>query len=81
MSNIKIDSKRKNELVLELQAYLQDELDLEVGQFDADFLLEFMIKKIGPAIYNQALNDALMVFENKMMDVSDGIYEIEKDDQ
>ena len=80
MSNIKIESKRKNELVIELQSYLQDELDLEVGQFDADFLLDFMVKNLGPAIYNQALNDSLKVFESKMMDVSDGIYEIEKDE-
>ncbi|GLQ70905.1 DUF2164 domain-containing protein [Vibrio penaeicida] len=78
MSEIKIERKKKNELVEELQEYLLNELDTEVGQFEAEFLLDFFISKAGPAIYNQALTDARTVIERKVADIDDELYGIEK---
>jgi len=81
MSEIQIDPKRKQALVEALQDYLQDELEVEIGQFDAEFLFDFIINKFGPDFYNQGLSDALKVFERRMMDVGDELYEIEKPEQ
>ncbi|EGU50872.1 hypothetical protein VINI7043_11161 [Vibrio nigripulchritudo ATCC 27043] len=78
MTDIKIERDKKNELVEELQRYLIDELDTEVGQFEAEFLLDFFVEKAGPAIYNQALMDARAVIERKVVDIDDELYGIEK---
>ncbi|CCN48613.1 conserved hypothetical protein [Vibrio nigripulchritudo MADA3029] len=78
MTDIKIERDKKNELVEELQRYLIDELDTEVGQFEAEFLLDFFVEKAGPAIYNQALMDARAVIERKVADIDDELYGIEK---
>lgn len=41
----------------DLQAYCETELDIELGGFQAEFLLDFMIRQLAPSTYNQALKD------------------------
>lgn len=75
---IQLDSKQNSELTHTLQKYLQDELDVELGQFDAEFLVDFITKKFGAVYYNKGIEDAQKVMERKMMDISDELYEIEQ---
>ena len=75
---IQLDSKQNSELTHTLQKYLQDELDVELGQFDAEFLVDFISKKFGSVYYNKGIEDAQKVMERKMMDISDELYEIEQ---
>ena len=78
MSKIEFTSQQKQAMATTLQSYLEQELDVEIGQFDADFMLDFIIQKLGPAFYNQGLKDAQAVMEQKMMDIGDELYEIEQ---
>ncbi|MBW3696231.1 DUF2164 domain-containing protein [Vibrio sp. T187] len=75
---IELDSSQKQSLTQALQTYLQDELDVDIGQFDAEFLLDFISKKFGAVYYNQGVADAQQVIETKMMNIADELYEIEK---
>lgn len=75
---IQLDSKQKSELSHTLQKYLQDELDVELGQFDTAFLVDFISKKFGAVYYNKGIEDAQKVMERKMLDISDELYEIEQ---
>ena len=79
MSDIKFSSKQREVIINLLQKYLEEELDMEIGQFDADFLLDFISSKIGPAFYNQGVRDAQEVIDRKVMDISDELYQIEKE--
>jgi len=56
-----------------------DELEIEVGGFDAEFLLDFFAEQVGCFYYNQGLADALSAIENKVQEFSDLVYELEKD--
>lgn len=78
MAEIVLESKTKQAIVSLLQQYFEDELDTELGQFDGEFLLDFVSKTLGPVYYNQGVADAQKVMERKMMDISDELYEIEK---
>lgn len=53
----KFSREEKQHLVRELQTYCVDELDMELGGFQAEFLLDFMVKQLAPHTYNQALKD------------------------
>lgn len=75
---IELDSKQKARMTESLQRYLQDELDVEIGQFDADFLVDFISKKFGAVYYNKGIEDAQKVMERKMLDIGDELYEIEQ---
>lgn len=57
---IELDSKQKARMTESLQRYLQDELDVEIGQFDADFLVDFISKKFGAVYYNKGRERTLL---------------------
>lgn len=77
MSTITIPKNKRDELVQKFQDYFEQELDTELGQFDGEFLLDFIINKAGPVFYNQGLADAQIIIERKTQDIADEIYEIE----
>jgi uncharacterized protein (DUF2164 family) len=79
LAEIKLDDPVRIEVVAKLQKYFEDELQQEIGSFDAEFLLDFFSKEVGGYYYNQGLVDALKNFEIKMEDVGESIYQLEKD--
>ncbi|MCH7815797.1 MAG: DUF2164 domain-containing protein [Proteobacteria bacterium] len=79
MSNIELAAATKEEIVAKLQLYFTEELQLEIGSFDAQFLLDFFSEQVGNYYYNQGLADALKALENKIEEFSDTVYQLEKD--
>ena len=77
MTGMEFTRDEKEVLVQKLKRYLDQELDFQVGQFDAEFLLEFFSKEIGVYHYNRGLKDAQDVFKSKVENITDAIYELE----
>ena len=79
MCTIDFTSKEKEAMVEKLQAYFEKELDQDLGQFDAEFLLDFVSKELGAYFYNRGLHDARAVLENKLSTIDEDLYAIEKE--
>ncbi len=79
MSKIEFTSKQREAIVQKLQSYFEQELDQELEQFDAEFLLDFFSKDIGAHFYNKGLHDARAIFETRIESIDDEIYAIEKE--
>jgi uncharacterized protein (DUF2164 family) len=79
MSEIELDPAVKTAAIGKVQKYFLEELQQEIGSFDAEFLLDFFAKNVGAYYYNQGLADALKSFELKMEDINEVIYELEKE--
>ncbi|ODS04694.1 hypothetical protein VSF3289_03833 [Vibrio scophthalmi] len=47
MSKIEFTSQQKQKMATLLQDYLADELDIEIGQFDAEFFADHITQKLG----------------------------------
>jgi uncharacterized protein (DUF2164 family) len=77
MLEIEFTEEEKAVLVQKLKRYLNQELDYEIGQFDAEFLLDFFSKEIGVYHYNRGLRDAQDVFKSRVESITDAIYELE----
>jgi len=77
MATIEFTAQEKSVLVEKLKSYFHDALDQEIGQFDAEFLLDFMSKEIGAYHYNKGLKDAQDAFVSRMDVIVDAIYELE----
>ena len=45
-------------LILSLKRYFAEDMDQEIGDLKASLLLDFILKEIGPVIYNSAIADA-----------------------
>jgi len=78
MSTIVFSTQEKEQMILKLQKYFLKELDNELEQFDADFLLDFIAKEMGVFFYNKGLYDAQAVLTERLDTISDAIYEIEQ---
>ncbi|CAA6799312.1 MAG: Unknown protein [uncultured Sulfurovum sp.] len=77
MSQIEFTKDEKERLVQKLKHYFTNELDQDIGQFDAEFLLEFFSKEIGVYHYNKGLQDAQDIFKSRVDSMTDAIYELE----
>ena len=74
---IEFTEREKELLVQKLKEYFNNELNQDIGQFDAEFLLDFFGKEIGSYYYNRGLVDAQEIFKNRVESVTDAIYELE----
>ncbi len=79
MSKIKFSIEQRSAMVQKLQSYFDNELEQELEQFDAEFLLDFFSKEIGAHFYNRGLHDARAIFESRIESIDDEIYANEKE--
>ncbi|EAR09933.1 DUF2164 domain-containing protein [Reinekea blandensis] len=78
MDEIKFNADEKAQIVRKIQMYFTEELDQKIGQFDAEFLLDFFAEEIGGYFYNRGLYDAMQVMDERLETVKDALFEIEK---
>lgn len=78
MSEIEFSKEEKEVIVKKIKLYFREELEQDIGQFDAQFLLDFFSEEIGAYFYNRGLYDAQAILERRMDDISETISELEK---
>jgi len=75
---IEFSKENKDEVILKIKMHFREQLNQEIGGFDAEFLLDFFSKEIGCYFYNQALTDIHALLEKQMESMADTIYDLEK---
>lgn len=78
MSTIAFSKDETALIVRKIQLYFSQELNQQIGQFDAEFLLDFFSKEVGAYYYNRGLYDAQSALNAKLEDVQDAIYQLEQ---
>lgn len=78
MATIKFTQSEKAVLIEKFQRYFSAELDRELGQFEADFLLDFVTEQVGGYFYNRGLYDAQAVVSQRAELIAEAIAELEK---
>lgn len=73
-SKIKLAEDRKNGLLRSFTAFYSAEFDEELSQFRAEQIFDFFIKALGPAVYNQAVQDAKAFMMEKLEDLDADFY-------
>lgn len=77
MPDIGFSKDEKAALVRKIQLYFNEELGQQIGQFDAEFLIDFVSRELGAYYYNRGLQDAQATLAAKLDDVQDAIYQLE----
>lgn len=75
---VELSPDQKEQLVAKLKKYFEDELDQDIGGFEAEFLLDFIGKELGPLYYNKGLEDAQSALQSKMSELTDVFFELEQ---
>ena len=78
MSEIKFNQDEKATLVQKIKLYFSEELDQQIGQFDAEFLIDFISEEMGAYYYNRGVQDAQLALERKVEEITDALYDLEK---
>lgn len=78
MTDIKLSKDEKDRVIHKIKDYFEAELQQDIGGFEAEFLIDFFAKEIGPYFYNQGLSDAQTLFLEKADELSYLIQELEK---
>ncbi len=77
-NQIEIKPEDKKVLIADIKNFFLIEIGDEIGDLRAEIVLDFILKKIGPTIYNQGVNDARRWFREKFEDLDADFYLLEK---
>lgn len=69
MTKIELADRDKQDARDALRHYFDQELDQDIGDLKAELLLGFILEKIGPTIYNRAIEDAQAYLQEKVLDM------------
>lgn len=72
---LKDDAKKK--VLRSIQRFFDEVMDEDYGDLKAKLVLDFCLKEIGPAAYNQGIADAQAYFLNKVEDLDGVCWEAE----
>lgn len=78
MTDVAFSNEEKRLIVQHIKKYFENELQQDIGSFEAEFLLDFFATQVGAYFYNQGLRDAQAAINNRMVDIETDIYELEQ---
>jgi uncharacterized protein (DUF2164 family) len=78
LGKIEFSKKEKEIMIQKVKMYFREELTQEIGNFDAEFLIDFFAEEIGGFFYNRGLYDAETLISEKVSEISDLLLQLEK---
>ena len=72
---IELDKDVKTRTIEAIQKHFEDRRNEEIGNLEAQFLLDVLVAQAGPAIYNQAIRDAQARMQDKLVDLDGELFE------
>jgi len=75
---IKLSKEQKDDIVKRLQSFFEEERQESIGNLAAERIIDFMLKEVGPYIYNKAIADARLMISEKAAQIEDELYAMEK---
>ncbi len=78
MIPIRLPKEQKDEMIADLQNFFYEERGEEIGTIAAENLLDHMLKQFAPYLYNQAISDARAAVNEKMLQIEEELYALER---
>ena len=78
MDEIQFSNTEKEQMIHKVKRYFIEELDQDIGGFEAEFLIDFFAKEMGSYFYNRGVYDAETVVTEKVSEISDLLLQLEK---
>ena len=72
---IRLQKDRRDRVIEALRAWHADAFDEPLSAFRAERILEYLLGALGPALYNQAIQDARGFLQEKLDDLDVEFYE------
>jgi len=72
---IKLEPRTKERFLDSIRRYFAEQLDDDIGELKAELVLEFVMKEMGPTIYNRAVADAQTRVQHLVSELDTACYE------
>ena len=69
MEKVTLDKEQHKEAIMDIQDYYFKERGEDLGNLGADIMLDFILEKIAPYIYNKAISDAQKFITDRVDDM------------
>jgi len=69
MARITLSKEQNKNAVEEIRSYFENERDESIGDLQGQLILDFIVDKIGPIIYNQGIDDMRKYMNEKVEDM------------
>ena len=74
MKNITLPPQRRDALCRVVQQKFRTEFDEALSQYQAEEIVDLMLKAMGPAVYNQAVQDVRAHLQGKLDDLDGEVW-------
>lgn len=74
MKPLSLSDDRREVLAGHLQRLFASEFDEDLSGFRAEAIIDLMLKQLGPAVYNQAVEDVRAHLQGKLDDLSGEVW-------
>lgn len=68
---LKLTHDEQKLMIEAIKEYFINERGEELGELAAMLLIEFMVEKLGPALYNRGMRDAINYLTNRLEDMQE----------
>ena len=75
---IRLSDERREILAEDAMELFREEFERDLSRFQADRLVDFFLQRLGPPVYNQAIQDARAHIQLKLDDLDGEVYEPEE---
>lgn len=72
---IRLTDERRAAILSGLQELYFDRFDEDLSEFRAEQVLNYFVRSLGPAVYNQAIQDARAFLQERLADLDATFYE------
>jgi uncharacterized protein (DUF2164 family) len=72
---IKLKPDAQARFIASIKRYFAENLDDDIGDLKASLLLDFVLKEIGPSLYNRAVADAQARIQDAALELDSACYE------
>jgi uncharacterized protein (DUF2164 family) len=70
------DEARKRSIA-SIKRYFDEVLDQDIGDLKAEMMLDFILKEIAPTVYNQAIQDAQKLMQERVTEMDGALFATE----
>ncbi len=78
MIPIRLPKEQKDRLIGDLKQFFEAERSETIGDLAAGLIVDFMIREMGPYLYNKGIEDARRLIMEKMASMEDELYSLQK---
>ena len=72
---ITLKPETQTRFIVSIKRFFAEALDDDIGDLKASLLLEFVLREMGPSIYNRAVADAQARIQDMVLELDSSCYE------